>query len=142
MSLLLARIVEDLRAFSSEMLELGIAPTSRQTVGVDRRGTVGLLLETVHLMSRLVPRLIDELEGQSINVAARERAVRVPVRARPPRRASEYDRTERGLLPRIWLKEEVAAYDTRTTAALGAASPRTFGARPGKRHGAPSGDGA
>ncbi|MEE9391952.1 MAG: hypothetical protein V3W41_05565 [Planctomycetota bacterium] len=99
------RIVQDLREQSPEMLEAGIAPTVRRHVTGASNGIAGLLIDTIALMGRIIPKLVEELE-EGTRGELSEYPTRRPDRAVPSRHCSDYAKSGESLVPALWIKHE------------------------------------
>ena len=104
MNAFLYNLIEDLRAFATDMLETGLAPSARLDLGDVRAPSVAGLLSVVSNLSALVPVLLDELEESEAPDRVTMRYGHRPVRGRPSRHPADYQRSMRQeMVPTRWV---------------------------------------
>lgn len=85
MDKLTAQVIADLTAFSSQLLEAGVAPMRNYGQGTISQGGTTVVLRAAKRLSSLVPRLLETVETEEARDAYGTRFVRTPVRTRYPR---------------------------------------------------------
>jgi hypothetical protein len=109
------RIVEDLRAFSGELLETGLARAGRVEPGAPRAQGMRAELGGAHALATLVPSLLAELATRDDPTRVEEYASTTPLRAVLSRRPCDWVRGGTSILPKRWsrlvpvLEPDVAA---------------------------------
>ncbi len=101
MNVFARRIADDLRGWSRELLDPGIAPAVGGSTHVGG-GQVALRLASARVLLSLIPSLLDEAEEIENPATDAIHATPSPVRARLSRRPVDYVRHEERLLPRRW----------------------------------------
>ena len=101
MNVFAERIAEDLRTWSRELLDPGIAPATGGANCVGG-GQVALRLASARVLLSLIPALLDEAEEIENPATDAIHATPSPVRSRLSRRPVDYVREDRRFLPRRW----------------------------------------
>ena len=105
----LENLIDDLRAFATDVLQKGLAPSTTLELENVRAPSMAAILTAVHNLSSLVPVLLDELEENEAPDRLALRWSRTPARARPSRHAGDYAPSPRaGLVPTRWYTVEPA----------------------------------
>lgn len=119
MNPLVDNMVADLRAWSSDLLEVGLGEAMTVHAGYGRAGSIATILFSVDMLINLVPNLLAELEMNEDTGQVRESYTRVPTRARLSRRPNDYRMTPSGVIPMRWMRTEpVFEYDFKSLAWL------------------------
>ncbi len=103
MSDLASRIIDDLRAFSADLLQAGIderGPRS-PSAGASRESS---LLHAIKSLTALVPRLLSELETADTPVRYEETVAATPKGASLSRRPADYQLRGGHVIPRRWVR--------------------------------------
>ncbi len=97
-------IVDDLRAFCSDLLEAGLAPATTPLAPIERTGgaTFAMVLRRIESVTTFVPRLIDSLDTSESLQRFETVPRRTPVGASMPRSPVGWAVVEGRALPRWW----------------------------------------
>jgi hypothetical protein len=98
-------VIRDLRAFSADLLAVGL--TQRHNYGGASRtpsGSSGRLIGAVATLGRLLPSLIQELPRFRSDAPLTEVHYSTPVRAMMSRRPSDYQRVDSRILPKRFVR--------------------------------------
>ncbi|MBI5433186.1 MAG: hypothetical protein HZA52_10185 [Planctomycetes bacterium] len=100
--LFVERIVADLRAFSSDLLETGLATSGRIEAGAPRAQGMRAELGGAHALASLVPGLLADLATRDDPTRIEEHEVTTPLRASLSRRPCDWVRVGPRILPKRW----------------------------------------
>lgn len=102
MSDFVERIVEDLKDFSADLLEVGLA--TRSDPRLAGMGSSASLLHAIDSLTSLVPRLLLELETAEGPTRLQENVTATPTGAKLSRRPSDYRLQGGRIMPRRWVR--------------------------------------
>jgi hypothetical protein len=111
----LQQLIEDLKAFSSELLLPGLHATQRVSTDMGTVASTTALLKSIEFLTGLIPQLVAELQTTDATHKVLIHYTPSPKRATFSRRASDYQQdVAKRLLPAHWLSIlPVAEIDTR-----------------------------
>ncbi len=100
----LQKLVDDLKAFSSELLLPGLHATQRVSTDMGTVASTTALLKSIDFLTGLIPQLLSELQTTDATHKVMVRYTPSPKRATFSRRGSDYQLdSARRLLPAHWL---------------------------------------
>ncbi len=97
------RIIDDLKAFSADLLQTGIDTRGRRT-RVRGAGGGASLVHAIDSLTSLVPRLLRELESVEAPTRYVENVTPIPTGATLSRRPADYRVHDGRVMPRRWVK--------------------------------------
>lgn len=108
-------LVEDLKAFSSELLLPGLHATQQVSTDMGTVASTTALLKSIDFLTSLIPQLVADLQTIDATRKVMLHYTPLPKRATFSRRPSDYQQdAEKGILPAHWLSIlPVAEIDTR-----------------------------
>lgn len=108
MSEFLATLVAELRQFSAQLLERGLAPAASASTWPAAAGgsTFSHVLHHIDTVANLLPHLLDELDTEGAATDQDLVPRRTPVRAEVPRRPDAFAKVEGRILPTYFLRAE------------------------------------
>jgi hypothetical protein len=111
----LQKLVDDLKAFSSELLLPGLHATQQVSTDMGTVASTTALLKSIDFLTALIPQLVAELQTTDATRKVMMHYTPSPKRATFSRRASDYQKSViKRLLPAHWLSIlPVAEIDTR-----------------------------
>ncbi len=111
----LQKLVEDLKAFSTELLAPGLHAVQQVSTGMGTVASTAALLKSIDFLSALIPKLMAELQMTDATHKFMVYYTTSPKQATFSRRASDYQQdSAKRLLPAHWLSVlPVAELDTR-----------------------------
>lgn len=107
-SVWVSRVLADLRAFAADLLEAGIAPSARAVASGDPASPLSATLDGVDLVCRRLPDLLAEIDGDDSFQLPEMVSSPTPRQAFRTLRPADYALHGDRLLPRRWLRPEVA----------------------------------
>lgn len=98
------QLVDDLKAFSVELLAPGLHNPQQVPAGLVTVSNTASLLKSIEFLTTLLPKLVDELQTTEASRTVMSHYTSVPKRASLSRRPSDYQEdAQRNLLPARWL---------------------------------------